>query len=144
MLRHSRPQTALDAKFSAEFGAASAVVAGQVGLAQLRDEFVRSGAVQALFPRVKVTAVDDPSDNRYSRAATRFASRSRTARYSRAARCATPWGMRATRSGWTSCAKNSTTAWGVALAPRRREALFAQLLELETLAEPAALYRQAA
>jgi hypothetical protein len=33
---------------------------------------------------------------------------------------------------------------GVALAPRRREALFAQLMELDTLAGPAALYRNPA
>lgn len=60
MLRHSRPQNALDAKFSAEFAAASAVLAGRVGLAELSDGFVRSAPVQAMLPKVKVTPVDDP------------------------------------------------------------------------------------
>jgi 2-methylcitrate dehydratase PrpD len=60
MLRHSRPQTGLDAKFSAEFAAASAISAGRVGLAELTDGFVRTPAIQNLLPRVKVTPVDDP------------------------------------------------------------------------------------
>jgi aconitate decarboxylase len=60
MLRHSRPQTGLDAKFSAEFAAASAVSAGRVGLAELTDGFVRTPAIQGLLPKVKVTPVDDP------------------------------------------------------------------------------------
>ncbi len=60
MLRHSRPQNALDAKFSAEFAAASALVAGRVGLAELSDGFVRSGPVQQLLAKVKVLPVDDP------------------------------------------------------------------------------------
>jgi aconitate decarboxylase len=59
ILRHSRPQTGLDAKFSAEFAAACAVVAGRVGLAELTDDFVRTNAIQALLPKVKVTTVDD-------------------------------------------------------------------------------------
>lgn len=60
MLRHSRPQTGLDAKFSAEFAAASAAEAGRVGLAELTDGFVRRQEIQSLLPKVKVTAVDDP------------------------------------------------------------------------------------
>ena len=145
MVRHSRPQTALDAKFSAEFAAASAVVAGQVGLAQLRDEFVCSGAVQALFPRVKVTAVDDPDPDEplFARSdAVRVTLADGTVLASGPVRHAlgharNPVGLDELRAKFDDCV-------GVALAPRRREALFAQLLELETLAEPAALYRQAA
>jgi 2-methylcitrate dehydratase PrpD len=60
VLRHSRPQTGLDAKFSAEFAAACALLAGRVGLAELTDDFVRSARVQALLPKVRVTTVDDP------------------------------------------------------------------------------------
>ena len=59
MLRHSRPRNALDAKFSAEFAMASCVVAGRLGLAELRDDFVRSERVQALLPRVRVTTSDE-------------------------------------------------------------------------------------
>lgn len=58
VLRHSRPQTGLDAKFSAEFAAASSVVAGRVGMAELTDDFVRSEPVQALFPKVRISTID--------------------------------------------------------------------------------------
>ena len=143
MLRHSRPQTALDAKFSAEFAAASAVVAGGVGLAQLRDEFVRSAPVQALFPRVKVTAVDDPDPDEplFARSdAVRVTLSDGTVLAGGPVRYAlgharNPIGLDELRAKFDDCV-------GVALAPRRREALFAQLLELETLPEPAVLYRR--
>lgn len=52
MLRNERPQSAFEAKFSMPFALASALVARQVGLSQLTDEFVRSPIVQSLFPRV--------------------------------------------------------------------------------------------
>jgi len=142
MLRHSRPQNALDAKFSAEFAVASAVVAGGVGLAELRDEFVRSAPVQALFPRVKVTAVDDPDPDEP------LFARSDTVRVTLSdgtvlagepvshalGHARNPIGLEELRAKFDDCV-------GVALAPRRREALFAQLLELETLAETAGIYR---
>jgi 2-methylcitrate dehydratase PrpD len=52
MLRNHRPETGLEAKFSMEFAMASALVARQVGLAELTDTFVRRPEVQAIFPRV--------------------------------------------------------------------------------------------
>jgi len=52
MLRNSRPQTGLEAKFSMQFAMASALVARKVGLAELTDGFVRRPEVQAIFPRV--------------------------------------------------------------------------------------------
>ncbi len=55
MLRNDRPHTALEAKFSLHFAMAAAVVARNVGLAQLTDEFVRRADVQSLFPRVSAT-----------------------------------------------------------------------------------------
>lgn len=55
MLRNERPQTAFEAKFSMQFAMASALVARNVGLSQLTDEFVRSAEVQALIPRVTTT-----------------------------------------------------------------------------------------
>ena len=142
MLRHSRPQNALDAKFSAEFAVASAVVAGGVGLAELRDEFVRSAPVQALFPRVRVTAVDDPDPDeplfaRSDRVRVTLSDGTVLAGepVSHAlGHARNPIGLEELRAKFDDCV-------GVALAPRRREALFAQLLELETLAETAGIYR---
>jgi 2-methylcitrate dehydratase PrpD len=63
-LREHRPRTGLEAKFSAEFAMASALVAGRVGMGELTNEFVNQSAVQALFPKVRVTPVDeaDPED----------------------------------------------------------------------------------
>lgn len=55
MLRNSRPQSALEAKFSMQFAMASALVARKVGLAELSDGFVRRPDVQAIFPRVSFT-----------------------------------------------------------------------------------------
>lgn len=54
VLRNHRPTTALAAKFSIEFAMAAALVAREVGLAQLADGFVRSAPVARLFERVHV------------------------------------------------------------------------------------------
>lgn len=59
MLRHSAPQNAPDAKFSAEFAMAAALLTRHVGLAELRDDFVRSERVQALMRKVRVTTTDE-------------------------------------------------------------------------------------
>jgi 2-methylcitrate dehydratase PrpD len=59
ILQHHRPVTALEAKFSAEFAVSAALVAGNVGLAELRDEFVRSPEVQGLMPRVSIATNRD-------------------------------------------------------------------------------------
>ncbi len=58
MLRNSRPQTGLEAKFSMQFAMAAALCARRVGLAQLSDAFVRRPDVQAIFPRVTLTGTD--------------------------------------------------------------------------------------
>jgi 2-methylcitrate dehydratase PrpD len=145
MLRHSRPQTALDAKFSAEFAAASAVLAGRVSLAELRDDFVRSAPVQGLFPRVRVTQVDepDPDDPLFARSdAVRVTLADGTLLAGAPVRYAlgharNPIGLEALRDKFDDCV-------GIALAPRRREALFDDLLGLEKLREPAVLYRKEA
>ena len=64
MLRHSSPQNALDAKFSAQFAMAAALTAGKVGLAELTDGFVQRKDVQALMAKVRVVTTDatDPDD----------------------------------------------------------------------------------
>jgi 2-methylcitrate dehydratase PrpD len=54
MLRNSRPQSGLEAKFSMQFAMAAALVARNVGLRELTDDFVRRPEVQAIFPRVSL------------------------------------------------------------------------------------------
>lgn len=54
ILRHSKPRTALEAKFSAQFAVASAMIARSVGLMQLQDAFVQRADVVALMRRVRV------------------------------------------------------------------------------------------
>lgn len=54
VLRNHRPKTALEAKFSIEFAMAAALIAREVGLAQLEDGFVLTGGVQSLMERVHV------------------------------------------------------------------------------------------
>jgi 2-methylcitrate dehydratase PrpD len=61
MLRSSRPTTALDAKFSAEFTIACALARGHVDLQDLSDERVNEPVVQALLRKVRV-AVQTGSD----------------------------------------------------------------------------------
>ncbi len=59
ILKHHRPQTGLEAKFSIEFALAAAIVAGRVGLRELTDAFVRRPDVQELVQRVQVDLSDD-------------------------------------------------------------------------------------
>jgi len=65
MLRNSAPQTGLEAKFSMQFAMAAALVARNVGLRELTDDFVRRPDVQGLFPRVSLegTAATMPGSN---------------------------------------------------------------------------------
>ena len=58
MLRNSRPQTGLEAKFSMQFAMAAALVARRVGLSELTDEFVLRPDVQAIFPHVSFATTD--------------------------------------------------------------------------------------
>lgn len=53
MLRNHAPTTGLEAKFSMQFAMASALVARQVGLAQLTDAFVRRDAVVDAMRKVQ-------------------------------------------------------------------------------------------
>ena len=66
MLRNHHPKTGLEAKFSAEFAVASAVVARAVGLPQLTDAFATREDVSALYSKVSIEVTDtvcplDPS-----------------------------------------------------------------------------------
>lgn len=58
-LRNALPQTGLEAKFSAQFDMACALIAGKVGLMELSDAFVQRPDVQALMARVTVTPTDE-------------------------------------------------------------------------------------
>ena len=141
MLRHSRPQNALDAKFSAEFAAASAVVAGRVGLAELSDEFVRSAPVQAMFSRIKVSPVDDPDPDEplFSRSdSVRVTLADGTVLAGDPVRHAlghahNPLGMDELRLKFNDCVAG-------ALPVSRRDVLFERLADLEKLPSVAALY----
>ena len=59
MLRSSRPDNALDAKFSAQFTVASALQRGRLGLAELTDASVNDPAIQALIGKIRVVAIDE-------------------------------------------------------------------------------------
>ena len=61
VLRNHRPQTGLDAKFSAEFAMAAAAIAGRCGMSEVNDGFVRRPDVQAFFPKVAVKALTERS-----------------------------------------------------------------------------------
>jgi 2-methylcitrate dehydratase PrpD len=59
VLKNHAPRDALAAKFSMEFAMAGALVAGKMGLVELRDEFVQSAAVQRLYPCVTLKPATD-------------------------------------------------------------------------------------
>ena len=58
MLRNKHPMTGLEAKFSAQFAVASAIVARQVGLSQLTDDFATRKDVSDIYGKVTITTVD--------------------------------------------------------------------------------------
>jgi len=58
MLRNTHPTTGLEAKFSAQFAVASAIIARQVGLSQLTDEFATRKDVTDLYAKVSVSTID--------------------------------------------------------------------------------------
>lgn len=62
MLRNSHPATGLEAKFSMQFAMAAPLVARQVGLSELTDEFVRRPEVRALFDRVTISTTDEKAE----------------------------------------------------------------------------------
>ena len=68
MLRNSSPVTALEAKFSAQFAAASALTRRKVGLAELDDGFVNQPIMRELYGKVDVEVIEglDPEDPAFS------------------------------------------------------------------------------
>ncbi|MEQ8195004.1 MAG: MmgE/PrpD family protein, partial [Rhodospirillales bacterium] len=67
MVRHKRPVTALQAKFSVEFAVASGIAARRVGLRELSDDFVNQAEIQNLIKRVsrEITEETDPNMETY-------------------------------------------------------------------------------
>jgi 2-methylcitrate dehydratase PrpD len=61
ILRNQRPQTALDAKFSAQFALAAAAIVGRCGMSEVNDAFVQRPDVQAFLPKVSVTPITEKS-----------------------------------------------------------------------------------
>lgn len=61
ILRHHRPASPTEARFSAEFAAAAALIAGRLTMAELSPEFVGRRDVQALMARVEIKP-DQPED----------------------------------------------------------------------------------
>ena len=59
MLRHHRPTTALDAKFSAEFGMAAMALVRRCGPDEVTDAFVTREDVQQFLPRVSIKPIHD-------------------------------------------------------------------------------------
>ena len=58
-LRFSRPKDALEARFSAEFVVASALLTGKVALADLNDDYVKRDDIQALIGRSELILTDE-------------------------------------------------------------------------------------
>jgi aconitate decarboxylase len=58
MLRNHAPRSGLEAKFSLEFAIASSLVAREVGLSELTDEFVNRPEVQETMAKVSASTVD--------------------------------------------------------------------------------------
>lgn len=72
VLRNARPQTALEAKFSAQFAMAAAAIAGRCSGAEVSNAFVARPDVQGFFDRVRVHPVtekdkDDPTRSPFDR-----------------------------------------------------------------------------
>ncbi len=59
ILRNPKPQTSLEAKFSAEFAIAAAAIAGRCSDAEVSSEFVRRPDVQNFFGKVRVHALTE-------------------------------------------------------------------------------------
>jgi aconitate decarboxylase len=59
ILRNHRPQSALDAKFSAEFAMAAAAIARSCSMSEVSDTFVQRPDVQAFMPKVSVRTTSE-------------------------------------------------------------------------------------
>jgi 2-methylcitrate dehydratase PrpD len=72
VLRNHRPQTALEAKFSAEFAIAAAALAGRCGSEEVSNAFVARTDVQDFFGKVRIHPLtekdpDEPTRSPFDR-----------------------------------------------------------------------------
>ncbi len=59
VLVYDRPQTRYEAEFSGQYAIAAAVLLGRMGVPELADEVVQRADMQAFFPKVSLTPVDE-------------------------------------------------------------------------------------
>ena len=120
---------------------AAAVVARRVGLSELTDPFVRTQAIQSMFPKVKVVSTDkdDPDDSLFGYAdqvrlhtTSGMTIESAPVRYARG-HARNPVSMDELRAKFADCTAQ-------ALRPAQCDQLFAQLAALERLATTRDLY----
>jgi len=137
MLRHHLPQTPAQAKFSAEFAAASIVIAGRCGSSELTPEFVSRPDVQSLMQRTSIQPIhdEDPHEPMHS-TFDRVTATLYDGRQLRSAPVAHPMGhFRRPASGeqlWTKFRDCAATR----LTPDAAERIFSMLDSLSTLADP--------
>jgi 2-methylcitrate dehydratase PrpD len=68
VLVHQQPTNMYQAQFSGQFGIAAAVILGKFGVPEIADEVVQRPDMQAFYPKVRLTPVDeeDPRDPVFS------------------------------------------------------------------------------
>jgi 2-methylcitrate dehydratase PrpD len=120
MLRNDRPQTGFEAKFSMQFALAASLVARRVGLQQLRDDFVKSPAVQALMPRVHCAATVEAEEGSAFARADSVAIRTARGKPSRVLRYDLRKAAPNRRCRAKSCGSSSRIAWAMILRRRQR------------------------
>ena len=133
MLRNRAPKTALEAKFSIEFAMASALIARQVGLKELDDDFVRRDDIVETMRKVKRSTTEERmADMPPSRRTTASASASRTARRSTHEPVVRPKGQLAEAADRGRAAREVPRLHRSAGSGRKQaEALFDKLNNLE-------------
>lgn len=66
-LVHSRPQTGLQGKFSAEYTVLAAILDGYVNLSSFEDQQVQREIIQQLMPKVTVLPLEDTEESKRSK-----------------------------------------------------------------------------
>ena len=142
MVRHQRPKTGLQGKFSFEFTIASSIVEKRVGLRELTDEFVNRDDIQNIINRVERVVTDqyDPKMENYPRFdfVEVFLKDGRKIESEKVAR----------PKGHAENPINTNELWNKfddclsdAFPPEQRRALFDKLQNLENLPSISALYQ---
>lgn len=141
VLRHHRPQTVLDAKFSIEFAMAAAVIARRCGSAELSDSFVRRSDVQSFFERVETTitterSIEEPTLAAFDQVTVVLADQRRV----QSPPVRFPNGHFKSPADRELLLQKFSDCLGPRVAPSRIESLFAQLQSLQNLSDASGLY----